>query len=157
VNYFFTDTQKVSVPSSFFIGWRQLDQERLNLGLDRNIDHSDKVKYSVDGGFNWYTSPFEGSAMLRPIFSTALDASLGIKEPAIETPVWSCYPNPSSDIVHIELPSQYHGKTFQLLNMQGQVLLQTQDLTFNTQDLPSGVYILNCESSNLTPLKLIIK
>jgi len=157
VNYFFTDTQKVSVPSSFFIGWRQLDQERLNLGLDRNIDHSDKVQYSVDGGFNWYTSPFEGSAMLRPIFSTALDASLGIKEPAIETPVWSCYPNPSSDVVHIELPSQYHGKTFQLLNMQGQVLLQTQDLTFNTQDLPSGVYILNCESSNLSPLKLIIK
>ena len=78
VPYYFTDTQKISVPTSFFIGWRQLDAQRLNLGLDRNIDHSDKIKYSVDGGFTWLTSPYEGSAMIRPIFSTALDASLGL-------------------------------------------------------------------------------
>jgi hypothetical protein len=157
VNYFFTDTQKVSVPTSFFVGWRQLDQERLNLGLDRNIDHSDKVQYSVDGGFTWYPSPFEGSAMIRPIFSTALDASLGIQEVAALAPAWSCYPNPTSGVVNIELPSQFIGKTIQLLNMQGQVLMQTQDLSFNTYDLPSGVYFLNCLASNLAPLKLIIK
>ena len=66
--YYFTDTLKVSVGSSFFVGWRQLDADRLNLGLDRNIDNSSFIKYSSDGGVNWFTSPFYGSAMIKTSF-----------------------------------------------------------------------------------------
>ena len=157
VNYYFTDTQKVSVPSSFFIGWRQLDQERLNLGLDRNIDHSDKVQYSVDGGFTWYTSPFEGSAMLRPIFSTALDASLGIDTPLSEIPTWSCYPNPSSGEVHVVVPQQFENHIIQIINLQGQVVGQANGLLIDTEALTDGIYMLNCLGTNLAPLKLVVR
>ena len=157
VNYYFTDTQKVSVPSSFFIGWRQLDQERLNLGLDRNIDHSDKVQYSVDGGFTWYTSPFEGSAMLRPIFSTALDASLGIDTPLSEVPTWSCYPNPSSGEVHVVVPQQFENHIIQIINLQGQVVGQANGLLIDTEALTDGIYMLNCLGTNLAPLKLVVR
>jgi len=157
VNYYFTDTQKVSVPSSFFIGWRQLDQERLNLGLDRNIDHSDKVQYSVDGGFTWYTSPSEGSAMLRPIFSTALDASLGIDTPLSEIPTWSCYPNPSSGEVHVVVPQQFENHIIQIINLQGQVVGQANGLLIDTEALTDGIYMLNCLGTNLAPLKLVVR
>lgn len=157
INYFFADTQKVSVPASFFIGWRQLDPERLNLGLDRNIDHSNKVQYSVDGGFTWYTSPFEGSAMLRPIFSTALDASLGIDSPLSETPTWSCYPNPSAGEVHVVVPQQFENKLIQIINLQGQVVGQADGLIINTEALPEGIYMLNCLGTNLAPLKLVVR
>lgn len=157
INYFFTDTQKVAVPASFFIGWRQLDPERLNLGLDRNIDHSNKVQYSVDGGFTWYTSPFEGSAMLRPIFSTALDASLGIDSPNSETPTWSCYPNPSAGEVHVVVPQQFENKLIQIINLQGQVVGQADGLIINTEALPEGIYMLNCLGTNLAPLKLVVR
>ena len=157
VNYYFTDTQKVSVPSSFFIGWRQLDQERLNLGLDRNIDHSDKVQYSVDGGFTWYTSPFAGSAMLRPIFSTALDASLGIDTPLSEIPTWSCYPNPSSGEVHVVVPQQFENHIIQIINLQGQVVGQANGLLIDTEALTDGIYMLNCLGTNLAPLKLMVR
>jgi hypothetical protein len=157
INYFFADTQKVSVPASFFIGWRQLDPERLNLGLDRNIDHSNKVQYSVDGGFTWYTSPFEGSAMLRPIFSTALDASLGIDSPISETPTWSCYPNPSAGEVHVVVPQQFENKLIQIINLQGQVVGQADGLIINTEALPEGIYMLNCLGTNLAPLKLVVR
>lgn len=157
VNYYFTDTQKVSVPSSFFIGWRQLDQERLNLGLDRNIDHSDKVQYSVDGGFTWYTSPFEGSAMLRPIFSTALDASLGIDTPLSEIPTWSCYPNPSSGEVHVIVPQKFENHIIQIINLQGQVVGQANGLLIDTEALTDGIYMLNCLGTNLAPLKLVVR
>lgn len=157
VNYYFTDTQKVSVPSSFFIGWRQLDQERLNLGLDRNIDHSDKVQYSVDGGFTWYTSPFAGSAMLRPIFSTALDASLGIDTPLSEIPTWSCYPNPSSGEVHVVVPQQFENHIIQIINLQGQVVGQANGLLIDTEALTDGIYMLNCLGTNLAPLKLVVR
>ena len=157
INYFFADTQKVSVPASFFIGWRQLDPERLNLGLDRNIDHSNKVQYSVDGGFTWYTSPFEGSAMLRPIFSTALDASLGIDSPLSETPTWSCYPNPSAGEVQVVVPQQFENKLIQIINLQGQVVGQADGLIINTEALPEGIYMLNCLGTNLAPLKLVVR
>ncbi len=157
INYFFADTQKVSVPASFFIGWRQLDPERLNLGLDRNIDHSNKVQYSVDGGFTWYTSPFEGSAMLRPIFSTALDASLGIHSPLSETPTWSCYPNPSAGEVHVVVPQQFKNQLIQIINLQGQVVGQADGLIINTEALPDGIYMLNCLGTNLAPLKLVVR
>ena len=94
--YYFPDTMKVAVPTKFFVGWRQLDQQRLNLGLDRNIDHSDKIKFSVDGGGSWMSSPFEGSAMMRPIFSTSLDPILGVK-PIQNLANFNCYPNPVTD------------------------------------------------------------
>ncbi|MFM6945819.1 MAG: T9SS type A sorting domain-containing protein [Flavobacteriales bacterium] len=157
VNYFFPDTQKISVPESFFVGWRQLDPERLNLGLDRNIDHSDKVQYSVDGGFTWYTSPFEGSAMLRPIFSTALDASLGVANLNTPKPQWSCYPNPSSGIVNFVVPQQFENNLIQISNMQGQVVGQSMGAEFDTTSLPDGIYMLQCLGSNMTPLKLIVR
>ena len=157
INYFFADTQKVSVPASFFVGWRQLDPERLNLGLDRNIDHSNKVQYSVDGGFTWYTSPFEGSAMLRPIFSTALDASLGIDSPLSAIPTWSCYPNPSAGEVHVVVPQQFENQLIQIINLQGQVVGQTEDLIIHTEALPEGIYMLNCLGTNLAPLKLVVR
>lgn len=157
VNYFFPDTQKISVPESFFVGWRQLDPERLNLGLDRNIDHSDKVQYSVDGGFTWYTSPFEGSAMLRPIFSTALDASLGIATPKAPTPQWSCYPNPSSGLVTFVIPQQFENHLIQISNMQGQVVGHSNGDTFDTSTLPDGIYMLQCLGTTLKPLKLVVR
>ncbi|MEN9743667.1 MAG: hypothetical protein RLZZ65_1472 [Bacteroidota bacterium] len=157
VNYFFPNSQKVSVPTTFFVGWRQLDPDRLNLGLDRNTDHSDKVQYSVDGGFTWYTSPFEGSAMLRPIFSTALDASLGIEAAHPEQISWHCYPNPASSTVHFNLPDQFKGKTILLSNMQGQQIKMTSELEMDVQNLPSGIYFLNCLETSLAPLKLVIK
>lgn len=75
------------------MGWRQLDPERLNLGLDRNIDNHTTIRYSVDGGDNWFTAPFSGSAMLRPIFSTQLDAILN--SPEVVENTLTIYPNPT--------------------------------------------------------------
>ena len=68
LSYYFIDTMKIPVGNSFFIGWRQLDADRLNLGFDRNIDQSDEIFYSVNGGVSWLVSPFSGSAMVSLFF-----------------------------------------------------------------------------------------
>ncbi len=156
VPYYFTDTQKVSVPTSFFIGWRQLDAERLNLGLDRNIDHSDKVQYSVDGGFTWYTSPFEGSAMLHPIFSTTLDASLGISNEVTQQETWSVFPNPAQKEVQVTLPLIYRGKQIILCDALGKIQLSQTESILDISRLPNGIYFLRCPQTSLGTLKLII-
>jgi hypothetical protein len=156
VPYYFTDTQKVSVPASFFIGWRQLDAQRLNLGLDRNIDHSDKVKYSVDGGFTWLTSPFEGSAMIHPIFSTALDTSLGLLPKNMVPSQWAVYPNPATQQFTVKLPAALQGTPIYLIDALGQVQAIQTAPTFDISTLPNGVYFLQCPKTNLGVLKLVI-
>jgi hypothetical protein len=144
------------VASSFFIGWRQLDAERLNLGLDRNIDQSDKIQYSVDGGFTWFTSPYEGAAMVHPIFSTALDASLGLSNETVAPATWSVFPNPGQKEVHVDLPIAYQGKQIILLDAMGKVQVSQTDSTFDISMLPNGVYFLRCPQTTLGTLKLII-
>lgn len=156
VPYYFADTQKVSVPSSFFIGWRQLDAERLNLGLDRNIDHSDKVQYSVDGGFTWYTSPFAGSAMIHPIFSTALDSSLGLPVQDREAFSWSVYPNPANTEVNVQLPAHLCGTEFYVYDAMGQLQIKQTSSSIDVSKLPNGLYFLICPKANLGVLKMVV-
>ncbi|MEN9699584.1 MAG: hypothetical protein RLZZ301_782 [Bacteroidota bacterium] len=154
VNYFFADTQKVSVPTSFFVGWRQLDPHRLNLGLDRNIDRSDKIQYSVDGGVNWYISPFEGSAMLRPIFSTALDATLQLETQRTES-TWSCAPNPATETLTIYCPENLKGQAVNVYSISGQQVLQAAASTLDISGLQPGIYFIQMPHSKLPTLKFV--
>jgi hypothetical protein len=154
IKYYFTDTMKVAVPSKFFVGWRQLDQQRLNLGLDRNIDHSDKIKFSVDGGGSWMTSPFEGSAMLRPIFSTALDAILGMK--TIENvSAFNCYPNPVTEELHFQSSSQLDMERKFIFDASGRLILETTENIVSFVDFQTGIYFVSIPSISPKPVKII--
>ena len=107
-NYYFIDTQKVQVGTRFYVGWRQFDAERLNVGLDRNLDNSQFTFYSVNGGATWNQSMIDGSVMIRPIFSTSLDAELGINEETISfTPDIKVFPNPVNDILNVTVDPNY--------------------------------------------------
>lgn len=140
--YYFEDTLKVPVNGTFYIGWRQLDPERLNVGLDRNIVNNQHTFYSVDGEASWDQSTYEGSVMLRPIFSTEMDVTLGL-ETISETRKSKIYPNPTKNWVTIEPVATYTGAT--LRNMQGQVVLNIETTEFNMDELPTGMYFLEIE------------
>ncbi len=143
--YFFQDTAKIAVDGTFYVGWRQLDPERLNVGLDRNIVNNQHTFYSVDGGATWDQSSYEGSVMIRPIFSTELDVTLGIKENYIKNieSTSLIYPNPTTGMVTIEPAGTYTSAV--LRNMQGQIILRTDKTQFNMEALPSGIYFLEIE------------
>lgn len=154
IKYYFPDTMKVAVPTKFFVGWRQLDQQRLNLGLDRNIDHSDKIKFSVDGGGSWMTSPFEGSAMLRPIFSTSLDPTLGIKTP-VNSADFSCYPNPVTEELHFQSSSQLENEQKYIYDASGRLIRQTTENIVSFVDFQTGIYFVSIPSISPKPVKII--
>ena len=155
LSYYFIDTMKIPVGNSFFIGWRQLDAERLNLGFDRNIDHSDEIFYSVNGGVSWLVSPFSGSAMVRPIFSTEMDASLGLFESQTKPVDITLFPNPASEVVSIRSSLGFLSIEKLLLDAAGRELMRTTQDSFNLSKLGSGIYFISVPSLSDRRYKVI--
>lgn len=139
--YYFKDTMKVAVNGTFYIGWRQFESERLGVGFDRNIVNNDKTFYSTDFGNSWNQSTIPGSVMIRPIFSTSFDVSLGIEKKEVpKTPI-NVYPNPTQSKVFIEM----HGEEFkgaELFNLQGQSVANSSIPEMDVSNLPAGIYFL---------------
>lgn len=76
----------------------------------------------------------------------------------------SIYPNPSSDIIHIQ-SEDFKGEnqlSIQVLSIDGKVLLAEQNKAngntqINIADLPSGIYILRIEDKNRVGVYRVVK
>ncbi len=142
VQYYFDDTVKVRVDGSFFIGFRQFDAEPLNIGLDKNHDNSNKNFFSLNGGASWTQSSIPGTLMIRPIFSTSLDAELGIEQKMISETKYILYPNPTKDFVTLKSENQKPVDGMQLFNLQGQLIKETPDNQLDLSDINAGIYLV---------------
>jgi hypothetical protein len=150
--YYFADSVKVPVGTTFFVGWRQLDPDRLNLGLDRNIDNHTTIRYSVDGGNNWYTAPFSGSAMLRPIFSTLIDATLQTNE--IEDKELTIYPNPTDGKLTIAFQDGLKAP-LNVYNQLGELMISTDSHQVDLTPLNAGIYFISSPNYSTKVYKVI--
>ncbi len=147
--YNFLDSVKVAVGTSFFVGWRQFDADRLNIGLDKNTNNSDKTFYSIDGGVNWIGSVIEGSVMMRPIFSTALDAELTTEE--IKEEQFTVFPNPFNEsITFVALDF----KGVSIFSVTGQLIQFSTENVVDMSEQPAGIYFAQLNGSGKT-IKLI--
>lgn len=152
--YYFKDTAKIAVSGTFYVGWRQLSAERLNIGLDKNIVNNDKTFVSVDGETSWDQSQISGTVMIRPIFSTGLDVTLGIKDQEIALkPVVKAYPNPTTGIVSVDVEEAiYQG--VQVFDLQGRMVVDTDSDRVDLSEKPNGIYIFKLKGIGET-LKVI--
>ena len=155
LSYYFIDTMKVSVGSSFFVGWRQLDADRLNLGFDRNIDQSNEIFYSVNGGVSWLVSPFSGSAMVRPIFSTEMDASLGLIEPETKPVEITLFPNPTREFIYVQNSFGLSSIEKFLYDASGRALMRTTQDSIDLRGFDSGIYFISVPSVSEKRFKVI--
>lgn len=143
--YYFKDTMKVDVGQTFYIGMRQIDEERLNIGYDKNHDVSDNIFWSVDGGNVWNNASFPGALMMRPMVTSKMDYLLGIEKAREEDSSISfeVYPNPARNTVSFrsDLKNQFNVE-YQIMDLNGRVLLRTTSSNnVNISQLESGVYI----------------
>ena len=155
VNYFFDDTARVPVSGAFFIGWRQFDPDPLNIGLDKNIDNSQYLYYSLNGGNSWTNSSIEGTIMIRPIFSTSLNAELNLQEKELERENFVLFPNPAENSIEVQ-SSKREVDGLELFNLQGQLIRFSSNAKMEISDLPSGVYLVRPTGSDQM-LRLIKK
>lgn len=136
--YYLTDTAIALPNSPFFVGWRQVDADRLNIGFDRNNDQSSNTFYSLNGGASWIESSIEGAMMMRPIFSTAGNADLGMEEPlAID---WQLYPNPALDLVSVHPENGFPFNGVEIFDQYGTVVVSSSEANISLIDLAKGVY-----------------
>jgi hypothetical protein len=155
VTYYLKDTMKLRVDGTFYVGWKQVDADRLNIGFDRNTVNNDKLFFSLSNGFSWTSSVYEGTVMMRPVFSTALDNQLGIKTTQKLETVFEAFPNPSSDLVHLKVDENLFSGAM-LIDIQGKVvsMVSSEERLIDVRNLPTGVYFLK-DISSATVLKII--
>lgn len=136
-----TDTLKLEVSGTFYVGWRQFGTDRLNVGLDMNIINNDKTFYSIDQEASWDQSQQPGSVMIRPLFSTGMDVSLGIgNKVASVKPSVIAYPNPTNGIVTIDVDqATYEG--VEVFDLQGRMIVDTDLDQVDLSQNPNGIYI----------------
>ncbi|MGB0933651.1 MAG: T9SS type A sorting domain-containing protein [Lishizhenia sp.] len=139
--YYFKGVDKVAVPQTFYVGWRQIDAERLNIGFDSNTDNQDKIFYSVDNETSWINTSFEGSIMMRPMFSTKLDYQLNAMEQSTEDKLdVQLFPNPSSGYFNVEGDNV---EFVEVYSLQGKIILRTEERYFDLSDKEAGVYLVH--------------
>ncbi|MCO5267700.1 MAG: T9SS type A sorting domain-containing protein [Brumimicrobium sp.] len=158
--YFFKDTMKVGVGETFFVGMRQLEEERLNIGLDVNIDNSDKIFWSIDGGGNWYNSNYAGSLMIRPVVTSNMDIYLGIEEneQKIVSTDFVVYPNPSRGMIHIRMEQESLGTSFEIRDLNGRIVKSfTETENVDISFLQKGIYLISrIDNHQLVQTKKIV-
>ncbi|SFA99458.1 Por secretion system C-terminal sorting domain-containing protein [Flavobacterium swingsii] len=92
----------------------------------------------------------------KDIISRNSTATLGIENFNYDTAI-NMYPNPSSDILNIDLPSNMILKKVSLYNTLGQKSLETTQNNIDVSGLSSGMYIVKFETSEGTFHKNFIK
>ena len=109
----------------------------------------------MNGGVSWSVSPFSGSAMIRPIFSTEMDVSLGLFESQTKPLDITLFPNPASEVVYIRSSLGFLSSEKLLLDAAGRELMRTTQESFNLSQLGSGIYFISVPSFSDRRYKVI--
>lgn len=132
------------VGETFYIGWQNISDFSLNVGMDFNIDNGDKIFRNTAG--EWLTSSFEASLLIRPVFSTALDYTLSngggtILEADDRTEI-NMYPNPATDFITLSgLPETY---ALRIFDMSGRMVTFVEnEHQIDVSHLEKGVYMVD--------------
>lgn len=154
-DYILKDTRLPLDGTSFYVGWRQIDADRLNIGFDRNNNHSDKVFYSVTNGTTWNNATVQGVPMIRPIIQTSDNYNLNIEENS-ENISWQVYPNPTQGNVYIQWDESKRFPGAKVVDSFGRIVCEiTEDQReFDLSNVSSGLYFIQLNSTGTT-LKII--
>lgn len=136
------------VDTTFYVGFKQVGANSMNVGYDLNTNHKNKIFFSQDGA-TWSTPSNgikDGALMIRPVFRNRV-FDVGVEEPTLTQNDLSVYPNPTTGNVFIRLNSDVQMEQIQILDLTGKLVLDTPfqnqlDLT----QFSKGIYFLRIRS-----------
>lgn len=154
----------VAVRDTFYVGWLQIGQDGIAIGLDRNTQHQDQI--FVNLGQEWvpYTTfqndpnlaYFQGSLQIRPVMGGKALPPVTSVEPE-KTIAWEVYPNPSNGLLHWNSDEVSRIDVFHLSGaLVRQQAVQRGDKTLDLSELPNGLYLVRLSNEEKTVVKKIL-
>ncbi len=134
---------KLLVNGTFYVGMRQLDPDRLNVGFDLNTNARSAIYYNTSG--TWLNTGFEGALMIRPVFAYPGDYVVSVDEPEAVMPHFEAYPNPSAGTVHIRIDDPFSAHyTVRVYDLSGRLVHQGPytGTTIDLSAMQQGIYLL---------------
>jgi hypothetical protein len=140
----------IQLSGTFYVGWVQSTQYELNVGLDKNNNHGDKLFYNKGDG--WFQSIITGSLMLHPVFKSCPYLYIGVPENSrADLADMEVYPNPANDRLFFRTAHPYEA-TIYLRDLTGKIITAKHQRTSEGIDIsaiPGGIYFVSIEN-NLT-------
>ena len=146
----------VGAVGTFFVGWEQLTDDILNLGLDKNSISNEYMYYNV--GTGWINSQFSGSWMIRPVvnYDEPILNSTFENNSNIDVKI---YPNPFNYKTTLHFNNQ-NSRLIHVLDMMGRKLVEIyssdQEVSIYNYDFKKGIYFINILENDKRIVKKII-
>lgn len=142
----------IYLSGTFYIGWRQLSSDNLNLGFDLNNDKHGEIFYNTAG--SWSNSSYAGALMIRPILGDSKLAHVGIEPIEVKSSKieFSVYPNPNDgNLMSIGANENIDFNIFRysIFDISGKMLTSGElEPTINLNGLSTGIYIVRITNKN---------
>ncbi|HAA01388.1 MAG TPA: hypothetical protein DCD96_07040 [Flavobacteriales bacterium] len=133
--------QPVVVNGTYFIGWKQLDPDKLNIGFDLNTNRQSKIYYRTAA--SWIQTGFQGALMMRPVFDRCIGDVTSVEDFSPEEMQLRLFPNPATDEVVID--SDLNNGTIEIYDLGGRLIsttITTGTVRLGVSLLQNGVYLV---------------
>lgn len=140
-----------------YIGWVQVTNDNLRLGLDKNTSVSSKQFFNTSG--TWTESLIQGAWMFRPVFGGAPNLPISDEEIFENTKELKVYPNPATN--EINFMGVENIMDVKIFSLHGKLMLQQQISNLDKIDISAfnqGMYIvfLTDKEGNITTHKISV-
>lgn len=134
----------VALAGAFYIGIEQRSDDLINIGFDTSIDNIDYNFVNTNG--SWQQSSKHGSLMIRPVVGASYFIGVEENGPSTGSGTFRIYPNPVSNILHIE--SDIDGGQMSIYDLMGRMVYQSEYQTeIPVNQLNDGLYFLSITTS----------
>ncbi|AUX18420.1 T9SS type A sorting domain-containing protein [Flavobacterium columnare] len=120
-------------------------------------------KILVSGNFNNYKNSIN-TAYLVSLYNNSSSPKISVAKEEesnnfklSRTTNVSIFPNPTSNILNINLDNDSSISSIQILNLEGKVVHEDINETINVSELPSGLYIIKIKTDKEEIIKKFIK
>ena len=151
-HYYYLDSV-FQLVGTFYVGWEQITNDVLNIGLDKNKLANQFMFYNIGSG--WINSSYPGAWMIRPLVS--MDEII-ITQDEIKIDNFKLYPNPANQELNILLNSI--DNIISIYNLQGkivkQIFVSANNCKLNITNLSSGMYVVEVKNNEGRKFKKFI-
>jgi Secretion system C-terminal sorting domain len=74
----------------------------------------------------------------------------------LSTLAFNIYPNPTNQVLNIEIPENTEGPSVEIFNAMGNVVSKTKQLNIDVSDLPTGIYFVQIKTKDRVGVKRFI-